>query len=255
MSDEIRAYSHPSTNRRMLELIEPVLAAEGRVLDVGAGEGFFSQSMGELLRRRKVEPASRLQACDLFPGTFRYADLRCDPLDAADRFPYEDDSFDAAVSVEVVEHLENQFQFVRELHRVVKPGGRAFVSTPNLTNINSRLRFLHSGFWLLFDPLPLSSHDPVHTAGHIAPVAYYYLAYMFRRAGFDDVRVHFDRHKRSAAALAAPLYPVIWLGHVLFRQRLRRKEPATYSENERLVEAINRWEMLTARSVIVEGRK
>lgn len=255
MADTLRAYSHPSTNRRMLDLIAPTLQADGRVLDVGAGEGFFSQSKGELLQQRGIAPGARLQACDLFPETFGYGELQCDALDAADAFPYPDATFDAAVSVEVVEHLENQFQFVRELYRVVKPGGVAFVSTPNVTNGNSRLRFLHSGFWLLFDPMPLSSYDPVHTAGHINPVSFYYLAYMFRRAGFTDVRVHVDRHKRSAAALAALVYPFLAVGRVLFRSRLRRLEPDSYRENASLVAELNRWTMLTARSVIVEGRR
>ena len=52
-----------------------------------------------------------------------------------------------------------------------------------MLNLNSRVRYLHSGFTVLFDPLLLSSDDPRHTAGHINPVPYYYLAYQLRRAG------------------------------------------------------------------------
>jgi len=248
--------SHTATNDRLLELVSPMLRDGARVVDVGAGEGYFSQLLGERVRStRGVEPSEVIRACDLYPEFFRYPDVPCDPIDAAGVFPYDDASFDVAVSVEVVEHLQDQFHFMRELFRVVRPGGHAFVSTPNLLNIISRLRYLHSGFWLLFDPLPLSSHDPRHTSGHIHPITAYYLAYLFARAGFTDLRIHFDRHKRSAAALAALTWPMRALPNALFDRRLQRKQPLSWRENRHLIESLNSWGMLTARSIIVEGRK
>ena len=135
------------------------------------------------------------------------------------------------------------------------PGGRALVTTPNLLNINSRIRYLHSGFWLLFDPLPLRSHNPVHTAGHIGPITFYYLAYLFYRAGFATVNVHFDRRKRSAVVWTILLLPVLLLGHSGFRMRLARKVPETYRENGFLIDRINSWDMLTSRSIVLEGVK
>jgi SAM-dependent methyltransferase len=158
-------------------------------------------------------------------------------------------------SLEVIEHLEDQFRFARELFRVTRPGGRAIVSTPNVLSANSRYRFLHSGFGVLFDPLPLSSSDPVHTSGHIHPIAFYYLAYLFRRAGFDEVRVHFDRRKRSAVALTVLLGLPIVLGHAAFLRRLRRKAPQVLAENRELLAQMNSWDMLTSRSIIVEGTR
>jgi hypothetical protein len=159
------------------------------------------------------------------------------------------------LAIEVVEHVEDQFEFMRELYRVAKRGGRVFVTTPNLLNINSRLRYLHSGFWLLFDPLPLKSQQIVHLEGHISPITYYYLAYLFHRAGFSDVRVHFDRRKRSAVVLAALLAPFVAMGNALFHWRLRRKAPERYRENRALLRDANSWDMLTRRSIIVEGVK
>lgn len=248
--------SHVATNNRILDLAAPLLKPGSRVVDVGAGEGYFSQLLAERVRSSlQTDPADVVRACDLYPEFFRYPDVPCDPIDAAGTFPYADGSFDVAVSVEVVEHLQDQFHFLREIFRVVRPGGRAFVSTPNLLNINSRLRYMHSGFWLLFDPLPLTSHDPRHTSGHIHPVTAYYLAYLFARAGFIDIRIHFDRHKRSAAALAALTWPLRALPNALFERRLRRKQPATAAENGELVRSLNGWGMLTSRSIIVEGRR
>jgi SAM-dependent methyltransferase len=49
----------------------------------------------------------------------------------ADRFPFEDGAFDCAVSIDILEHLEEDQPFLRELKRVVKPGGVALVTVPN----------------------------------------------------------------------------------------------------------------------------
>ena len=253
--DEIRRLSHDSTNQKVHDLIATDGLEHRRVLDVGAGEGYFSALVGERLKARGIAPASVLRACDLYPGMFKYPDVPCDAIDAAGALPYGDGSFDATCAVEVVEHLEDQFHFARELYRVTKPGGRAIVTTPNLLNINSRLRYLSNGFWLLFDPLSLTSRDPVHTAGHIHPITAYYLAYLFHRAGFAAVRIHFDRHKRSAIAWCVLLAPLLVLGRWRLGARLARKNPAVYAENAGLMATLNSWGMLTSRSVVIEALK
>src|SRR5690606_10957467 len=145
-----------------LALLDGLDWARARVVDVGAGNGYFSQALGERLRARGLDPAEHLAACDVVPAEFRYAAVRCDPIAADGRLPYADASFDAVVSIEVVEHVENQFAFLRELARIARPGAPVIVTTPNTLNANSRLRTLLQGFPLLFDPLPLDRGDVRH---------------------------------------------------------------------------------------------
>lgn len=209
----------------------------------------------EVSRRFGVAPDQVVSACDVFPELFRYAAVRCDQIDVAGRLPYADAAFDIACSLEVVEHVEDQFHFAREIYRVLRPGGIAVLSTPNVLNMNSRLRQLHSGFGVLFDPLLLSSTDPVHTSGHIHPVSYYYLAYQLRRAGFSSVAVQYDRFKASAMGLLVICGAFVAAGNALFRARLRRKKPQVKLENRSLLAAMNSREMLTARSVIAVATK
>ncbi|MFO7900115.1 MAG: class I SAM-dependent methyltransferase [Planctomycetota bacterium] len=252
---DIQAYSHTKTSRKISELVTAAGLEGRRFVDVGAGEGYLAQMLGEELKRRGVEPADALRACDLHPENFKYGDVPCDPIDANGTLPYDDDSFDVVTCIEVVEHVENHFHLVRELGRIVRPGGRVLVTTPNVLNINSRLRFLHSGFGLLFSALPLGVDRPVHSSGHIHPVSYYYLAHGFHRSGFGQVGVHFDRYKKSGIALAVLLWLPVQIGNALFRMRLRRKKPDIYEENRELLRAINSFGMLTARTIIVEGVK
>jgi SAM-dependent methyltransferase len=96
------------------------LRAEGeqargkRVLDAGCGDKpyypFFSERASEYVGVDASHPAADLHA----------------PLE---RLPVEDASFDIVLCTQVIEHADDPAQVVRELHRVVKPGGRVLAST------------------------------------------------------------------------------------------------------------------------------
>ncbi|HEY5417757.1 MAG TPA: methyltransferase domain-containing protein, partial [Gemmatimonadaceae bacterium] len=119
---DIRPISHTSTNDKVFSLVLPHLREGARVVDVGAGEGYFSKMVGDRVQAElERAPESMLAACDLFPEFFRYSGIRCDPINADGSLPYADESFDVACSLEVIEHIKDQFAFARELHRVVKP--------------------------------------------------------------------------------------------------------------------------------------
>ncbi len=49
-----------------------------------------------------------------------------------------DNSFDTIVSFQVIEHIPNDRLFLEEIYRVLKPGGKAVISTPNINHTLSR---------------------------------------------------------------------------------------------------------------------
>lgn len=101
-------------------------ARPGReVLNVGAGQGTFSQ----LLEQRGFEVTS----VDPSPAAVELLRLRTTgPVAAApaEELPFADDSFDAAVLGEVLEHVEDDVAGLREVVRVVRPGGVVAISVP-----------------------------------------------------------------------------------------------------------------------------
>jgi SAM-dependent methyltransferase len=253
---KIRRLSHANTNRKVFELALPQLVIGSRVLDLGAGQGYFSQQAGEYLRRSAgVLPSTVLSACDQVPAQFSYGDVTCNPVDESGRLPYPADHFDLVCSLEVIEHVEDQFAFLREAYRVLKPGGRLILSTPNVLNMNSRWRYLHSGFTKMFDPLPLDRQDLVHTSGHIHPIPFYYLAYAMHTAGFSRLAVHYDHLRRSALFQLLLFGPIMFVGRIGFRIRMRRLRPRAMEQSHHLVTRMNSFRMLTARSVIVVAVK
>jgi SAM-dependent methyltransferase len=253
--DDIAPLSHSVTTERVLALLDGVDWTRARLCDVGAGNGYFSQALGERLRGRGIDPALHLAACDVAPAEFRYAAVRCSPIAADGRLPYPDASFDAVVSIEVVEHVENQFAFLRELARIARPGAPVIVTTPNTLNANSRLRTLLQGFPLLFDPLPLAGGDVRHLSGHIHPIGPYFLAVAALRAGLVEPRFHPDRTKTSAVLQTALLAPALWLAAAAQRRRLRRKWPGIYEQNAALLQAVNGWGLLTCRTAVLQVKK
>ena len=53
-------------------------------------------------------------------------------------FPFEDNSFDTIVTFQVIEHVKPDEKFIEEIHRVLRPGGQALITTPNIKMTLSR---------------------------------------------------------------------------------------------------------------------
>lgn len=243
------SYSLPKTNAKVLALLRPHLGRAERVLDVGAGEGYLAKRVhAEIL---EAGHRARLEACDLFPDNFRVSGVPCHGIDLDGGLRLPDASVDLAYSVEVLEHLEDQFTFLREVHRVLRPGGRFVVTTPNVLSLTSRIRTLLVGFPELFGPLPLRFEDPQHIGGHIHPVSLYFLSYMAEKAGLRVAGLHIDRVK-SGSTLALVLWPFVALASWLVSMKVRRKEPAVHAENVEHLARLNSLSVLTGRTIILE---
>jgi SAM-dependent methyltransferase len=148
-----------------------------RALDLGAGRGELSTSLEA--RGYAVTAVERYAA--QFEASVPLVDA-----DLNERFPFADESFDTAMAIEILEHLENPRRFLRELARILRPGGVAVVSTPNLTSLLSRFLFAASGQWDLFFNHPWRLRDPYSSLvhGHITPVTRWLLEHHARDAGF-----------------------------------------------------------------------
>jgi len=95
-----------------------------RILDAGCGSG---RNMVELARHGTVTGVelSETSAC-LARGRDAGEVVEGSVLE----MPFADDSFDLAVSLDVIEHLEDDFGALRELRRTVTPGGALLVTVP-----------------------------------------------------------------------------------------------------------------------------
>jgi 2-polyprenyl-3-methyl-5-hydroxy-6-metoxy-1,4-benzoquinol methylase len=243
-SEDLRlpVYACIKTHERAAELFAswPRL---GPVLDVAAGSGAFA--------RRLLGLGYTVEACDLYPEQFKVPEVPVRFADLSQQLPYEPASFEYLCCLEGIEHLEDQFAFVRECWRVLRPGGRLLLSTPNILGLASRWRYFWTGFFpLATKPMNELVKTPVHD--HIHLITYYELRYILRTTGFTIEGVTTDRI-RKYGLLHAWALPLV---RVSTRRALSRETDARQREANREIAAhlLSR-EVLFGRTLMVIARK
>jgi SAM-dependent methyltransferase len=106
------------------ELIERHVVPGGRLLDAGCGR--YLEFSRELASNVQVVGIDLEEQLDTRNGLSPFA-VRGN----LESLPFSADSFDLIISRSVVEHLEKPLDVFQEFHRVLKPGGKVILSTPN----------------------------------------------------------------------------------------------------------------------------
>jgi SAM-dependent methyltransferase len=221
----------------------------GKYLDIGAGKG---ELIALMKRRFCIEPF----ACDYTDGLMRLSEQHVEIVDLNwQRLPYDDETFECITLTEVIEHVEHHRELLREVFRVSKQGGLLVVTTPNILNLKSRLRFLGFGFWVLFGPLRVRDIRKYSAAGHINPISYFYLAHALLEAGFKKLDVGVDKLQRSGI----PSFLLLWLPIRLFGWLAWRKETRKYrtidEQNAPIVKTMNSTPLMLGRTIVVAAQK
>jgi len=108
-----------------------------KVLDCPAGEGPFTRML--------LESNFDVSCCDVYPEQFKLSDIVCDFADMNDRLPYDDNTYDAVACMNGLQRIWARGRAVKELMRVIKPGGYVIISFPNNSDIRRRLLFMMTG--------------------------------------------------------------------------------------------------------------
>jgi SAM-dependent methyltransferase len=152
-----------------------------RVLDMGCGQGAFS--------KRLVDNGYDVTAVDIDPEDFKCHDsINFIKLDFNDEHAVTDflntnnSSFDLVLGIEVIEHVENPWAYVRMLKSLVKKNGHLLITTPNVTSWVSRFIFLFRGKFHQFDYGDLSY-------GHIAPITSYHLSVIYDAENLKNLKI------------------------------------------------------------------
>ena len=204
---EVRPIAIPGIHERFVPyfLGQAGTTRPQRVLDVGAGHGALSQ--------RLTEDGFEVSACDKFPEKFHFTPVECNYADLADPLPYGDEAFDLIAAVEVTEHIHDHRHFFAECSRILKPGGKLLISTPNILSLKSRLRFFTTGYPYSFEPLDLDQPDGLQ---HVAALSLDQYRYVARQNELSLDDVSFDLWQRTSIALL-PLWPLLPLAGRYFR--------------------------------------
>ena len=191
-------------------------------------------------------------ACDYTDSLMRLPDVSVKIADLSnENLPYPDESFDLVTCTEVIEHLEHYRSTLREIYRILKPGGTLVLTIPNILNLKSRIRFLFFGFYNLFGPLHISESELHSTGGHINPVSCFFLSHSLLDAGFKSIEVSIDKKQGTSIAWLLPLWIPIQIFSKLILRREKNRYKTVNEHNESYVLQINSLDILLGRTIVV----
>lgn len=166
------------------------------ILDLGCGTGYNIDYM-------KQAGYTNCLGLDFTFDALKYCKNRdIDDVVCADtiQIPFADNSFDVITSLDMIEHIEDDSSAIREMHRVLKPGGQLIIFTP-------AYQFL----WGLQDEI--SHHYRRYTAHELKKKT--------ENQGFIIDRITYTN---------TLLFPVVFLGRMMMR--LQKTGDDTISEND-----------------------
>lgn len=131
--------------RDKLAWVRSVLRDGATLLDAGANYGHFLAVAGELYRARgfDISPAAVAWSRDRFGVDNRVASIYALPAELAG-------PFDAIVSFDVIEHVDDPRRALRSMHDALQPGGLMFLTTPDAGSVVARLL---GARWHYLDPI------------------------------------------------------------------------------------------------------
>ena len=131
------AQCHDMVVRRSVVLEALRLRSGERVLEVGCGGGFYAFEAAQC-----VGPSGRVCALDVSADQIAAAKVRCGELTwvecqigEASALPYGDAEFDALYGVQVFEYVAKVDDALREIRRVLRPGGRVVILATNWSSL------------------------------------------------------------------------------------------------------------------------
>ncbi len=233
---------------KVRNLVKTFVAAGGSVLEISCGSGMI---LSRLHDDGYDVRGTNFSKHEPNPDGFKI-DLGVDVMES---LPYDDATFDCVLIVDVIEHIADHPAAVRNMSRVLRPGGHLIIASPNINRISSRLHFFLTGFFRIkrsfigFD-IPQDKAFAFHNHPPHLPVFVYHM----HAHEIDFHRLDGIMYKPKSLLfwfLLAPLIiPATWYNTHL-AERLLRKTPAA----ELLFCHLVSFKSLCAEAIVMTGRK
>ncbi|MBF0338479.1 MAG: class I SAM-dependent methyltransferase [Nitrospirae bacterium] len=124
-----------SVRRHFTPNVAPYIRPTDVVLDVGCGSGGFLPILSELCAKLvgiDITPSFVAKSMEI-AEKFNLANTEI-LQESCEHLPFDNHSFDVVVMLDVIHHMENVRDSLKEVHRVLTPGGRVIVFEPNKLN-------------------------------------------------------------------------------------------------------------------------
>jgi SAM-dependent methyltransferase len=195
------------------------------VIDIPAGSGATSKALRDA--------GAEVHAYDLFPEYFTVKGLACVRANLIEGLPVPDGFADIVFCQEGIEHFSDQYRALQEFNRVLKKSGSLFITTPNYSNLKSKLSYFLFETEYLLKTMPPNEIDSIWMAdqsrsnevyfGHLFLLGIQKLRLLARLSGFRIKQFVFTKASTTSLVLLPFAYPLILLTNWwTYRNRVRR---------------------------------
>lgn len=195
------------------------------VVDLPAGNGVTSRILKDI--------GCEVRPFDLFPEYFDVDGLTCERANVMDAVPMENEAADVVICQEGIEHFSDQFKSLQEFNRITKLGGSLIITTPNYSNLKSRMSYFLSESEKFHSIMPPNEIDSIWMNnqkvsnevyfGHVFLIGIQKLRVLSRLAGYRIKHIQFTRVKPTSMFLLIVHYPIIYLSnYITYRKNLKR---------------------------------
>ena len=187
-----------NTHEKVFSLVSS--DADMCVVDIPCGSGAFIQRLKDSGYRNVLG----VDICDdlsIEHDEFLVGDMTA-------QLPLEDSSVDTLVCIDGIEHINRQQDFIAEAFRVLRSGGELIVSTPNISALRSRWKWLLTGHHNKCNsPLDESRPSPMHHIGLLSLPENPILAALHRLPNHDGVYQSHQARGMDIPAAGSPCVP------------------------------------------------
>ena len=134
----------------------------GALLDIGTHKGEFAERVARRVGAMRVAGIDFVQE-HAAAARGRGIEVTCANID--DGLPFADGEFDTVHANQVIEHVRRSDAFLREVHRVLKPGGLALISTNNFSSWHNV-----GALALGYQPMPAHVSDEIIVGNPLDPL-------------------------------------------------------------------------------------
>lgn len=203
-----------------------------KVADLSCGDGVTTHLLRTL--GAEVTPYELVTAFCKLEDKPRYADVQ-KPL------PIESESVDVVILQEVIEHLPNQLFTIQEIHRILRPGGELFLTTPSRSSLQAKLGYLvfesehlRSTPWGALDGVWGQNEKGEKYFGHLWLIGVQQLWTFGLVSGFRKMDVHWGGVGKTSAIFIPLFYPLIFLLSLraLYRDLRKNRDRKGYREEK-----------------------
>jgi SAM-dependent methyltransferase len=171
-----------SLHKHVLGYILANVPVEAKILDLGSGQGALVYKLKES-NYRNITPV------DLTRDYWKLDGVELLIMDLNKDFSeLGTGTYDVICAIEIIEHVESPYQFLRNCHRLLKQDGLLILTTPNVESFASRMIFLWNGRLRFFSEGEINNH-------HVTPIFGWYLDQAFKRIGYKEEKTIFTKDK------------------------------------------------------------